>query len=266
MQAVPTAYKRPFDPRPAAERFAKAWREDLLLPGLPPDERPATMEEGYLIQRQLARDLGEGIVGYKLGLSSRNAMRVSGLGRPIIGFIPQSRFYGSGAVVPISDRDRFLIEVEVAFELAHDILPGQPVESITEAIRGTYLSVEIVRSHFVDRRTVDLPTYVGDGAGFHGFVLGGPLELEEVPRLSEAQACLKRNSAVVAQQASPDDSPDPVSVMQSFLEMVSERGDILRAGAIIATGNLIMPFETRDPGKYLGILHGATVEFELRPV
>jgi 2-oxo-3-hexenedioate decarboxylase len=261
---VSPADKRPFDPRPAAERFAKAWREDLLLQDLPSHEQPATMEEGYEIQRLLAQGLGESILGYKLGLSSPNAMRASGLGRPITGFIPQSRFHTSGAVVPIRKGERLLIEVEIALALAHDILPGQRADNVSEYVHGAYASVELVRSHFVDRRTVDLPTYVGDGAGFHGLVLGSPLALEDVPRLSEMQACLRHNGSIVASNASADDCPDPFSALRLFLEMAAERGDTLKAGAIIATGNVIVPFESHEPGTYEATLGGASVGFELR--
>ena len=258
------ADKRPFDPRPAAERFAKAWREDLLLQDLPSHERPGTMEEGYEIQRLLAQELGESILGYKLGLSSPNSMRASGLGRPITGFIPQSRFHTSGAAVSIRTGERLLIELEIALALAHDILPGQRVDRVSECVRGAYASVELVRSHFVDRRTVGLPTYVGDGAGFHGLVLGSPLALEDVPRLSEMQACLRHNGSVVASKASADDCPDPFSALRLFLEMAAERGDTLKAGAIVATGNVIVPFESHEPGTYDATLGGARVGFELR--
>jgi 2-keto-4-pentenoate hydratase len=265
MQTVSAADKRPFDARPAAARFAKAWREDLLLQDLPQSERPATMEEGYEVQRLLARELGEAVAGYKLGLSSPNAMRASGLGRPISGFMPRSRFYSSGAAVPIRAPERYLIEVEVALELANDIAPHQRVDDVREAVLGAYLSIELVRSHFVDRRAVDLPTYVGDGAGFHGFVLGSPLALENVSRLAEAQASLKHDGVIVAHKASPDDYPDPFSVLRLFLGMASERGEVLKAGAIMATGNVIVPFESGEPGIYEANLSGAEVAFELRP-
>jgi 2-keto-4-pentenoate hydratase len=257
-------HENPSSARAAAERLAAAWIEDLVLPDLPIDERPTTVEAGYEIQNLLAQAFGEGVAGYKLGLSSPNAMRASGLGRPIVGFMPPSRIHGSKAVVPIKPTEQFLIEVEIAFEIATDIHPGQPIDRVENVLDSAWLAIEIVRSHFVDRRKVALPSFIADGAGFHHLILGSKLTLEDASHLAALDLSLCYNGGLVSSKAPDGDRAEPLDALTMFLTMASERNQPLAAGMIVSTGNLVRPYEIGTPGRCEAALGNARVEFSLQ--
>jgi 2-keto-4-pentenoate hydratase len=252
------------DSRSAAERLANAWAADTVLTDLPAGERPSTIEAGYEIQAMLAEMLAEPIAGYKLGLSSSNAMRSSGLGRPVAGFMPRSRVHASNIVLPIGRAETLLIEVEVAFEIATEIRPGRRVEAIETILGRAWLAVEIVRSHFVDRGTVGLPSFVADCAGFHHLVLGSELTGYEANRSPAPYIRLLRDGECVSSRAPDGDRADPLGALSMFLAMASERDQPIAAGTIVTTGNLIRPYETRMAGRFEALVGEARVAFSLR--
>lgn len=261
---MPKGQEHPSSARAAAERLAEAWIKDLLLTDLPPDEQPATIEAGYETQDLVAQALGERIAGYKLGLSSPNAMRASGLGRPIVGFMPRSRVHESNAVIPTRPAEQLLIEVEVAFEIASEIRPGQSIDHVEGIVGSAWLAVEIVRSHFVDRRKVALPSFVADGAGFHHLVLGSKLTLDDVSRIAAGDLSLSSSGVLVSAKAPAGDRAEPLDALRIFLAMASERDQLLAVGTIVSTGNLIHPYETSTPGPCVATFGNARVEFTLQ--
>lgn len=256
----------PFDPTVAAQRLAQAWRDDERLHDIPPAERPLSLEQGYAVQRQLAHEWGEPVVGYKLGLSSPSAMHASGLGRPITGFIPRSRMYVSGSELPLRQSDKVLIEVEIAFELACEIRPGQPIDDLATVVRSASLSVEVVRSHFVDRTQVALPSFVADNSGFHALIRGQTVSLDQVANINGSEVRLFHDGDKASATAPISDRPDPFVALRTFLIMAAEREQVLARGLIVSTGNLVLPYQTQSAGRYYATLHQSTVEFSLRAV
>src|SRR5271154_795025 len=114
-----------FDPQPAALRLAGVWKGGgARLKGLPPGERPADAAQGYAIQAKLRALMGEPLAGYKLGLSSPAAMKVSGLGRPARGFVTKPRLYPSNATVPAAPAGRILFELEICFVVGRAVAAG----------------------------------------------------------------------------------------------------------------------------------------------
>ena len=84
----------------AANVLAELWRSGKQATALPPELRPASVEEGYDIQDRLIAALGERVVGWKLGAGSRKGKIDTGLGRAIAGRVLGSRLFASGATVP----------------------------------------------------------------------------------------------------------------------------------------------------------------------
>jgi 2-keto-4-pentenoate hydratase len=255
-----------FDPAVAARRLAHAWRQDERLNDIPSAERPQSIEEGYAVQGRLAHEWGEPVIGYKLGLSSPNAMHASGLSRPITGFIPRSRMYASGATLPLRQSDEILMEVEIAFELAREIQPGEPIDHLAEIVRSASLSLEVVRSHFVDRTRVALPSFVADNSGFHAFIRGQTVELDQVANIGATEVRLFRDGVEASVTAPVEDRPDPFAALRTFLIMASERGQVLAESLIISTGNLVLPHQTQSAGRYHASLDQATVEVSIKAI
>ncbi|MCC6792948.1 MAG: hydratase, partial [Thermomicrobiales bacterium] len=206
---------RSFDPAPAARRLADLWRGFRQIDSLPEAERPRDVADGYAIQRELMRIVDEPVRGYKLGLSSAAAMERTGLGMPIVGFVPGSRLHRSGASVDVPAA-AVLLEVEVALRIPAGWADGEPMAP------EAHLAFEVVCSRFVDRRAVGLPSFVGDDSGFHALVVGDPVPLDRLDALLAAGASLHRDSETVAGPATGRECPDPLEVLDRFRMLARE--------------------------------------------
>ncbi len=228
-----------FDPGPAARRLARFWGGWERLDILPPAERPHDLTEGYRVQRRLIEELGEPVAGYKVGLSSVAAMKKSGLGVPIFGFVPKSRLYRSGATVPLPLRD-VVVEAEIGFELPVDP-NGEP---------SPRLVFEIVRSRFREPKDVDLPSFIGDASGFCTMVVGEKIPLEEVSGLLATGATLSCDGDEVSGPLSGDDCPNPTEVLRLFRLLAARYDMPTSPGMVIATGSVVVPYAKPAAGTY----------------
>src|SRR3954470_7526866 len=106
-----------FDPAPAAAILAAAWSAGTLLTELPAAVRPRTMAEGYDVQDRFVAELGQPVVGWKLGVGSALQKRQSGVGRSIAGRILGPYLYRSGDTVPLPHAAPVTVEFEIAYVL-----------------------------------------------------------------------------------------------------------------------------------------------------
>jgi 2-keto-4-pentenoate hydratase len=247
-----------FDPAAPARRLAEMWRDMRQIDALPPGERPRTIEDAYAIQRRLIEEIGEPVRGYKLGQSSAAAMERNGLGAPIMGFIPESRLYESGATVEAPPSSSLLIEVELAFTLPTGCANDAGVELPAR------LALEIVRSRFAKRDAVDLPSFVSDGSGFHALVLGDAVPLDRFTPYLDGGASLWRNGRIVANATIGRERPDPLDVLARFRALARTFSMPVAPNMVIATGSLTVPFEARGEGQIEGRLGPSIVSFEAR--
>jgi 2-keto-4-pentenoate hydratase len=228
-----------FDPGPAARRLARFWDGWERLDILPPAERPRDVAEGYRVQRRLIDELGEAVAGYKVGLSSVGAMKKSGLGAPIFGFVPKSRLCRSGATIPLPLSD-VVVEAEIGFEL-----PADP-----NAKPAARLVFEIVRSRFREPRIVDMPSFIGDASGFCTLVVGDPVPLGEVGGLLRAGATLSRDGNQVSGPMVGEDCPNPIEVLRLFRLLAAKYDMPVGPGMVVATGSIVVPYEKPAAGTY----------------
>lgn len=247
-----------FDPGPAARRLADLWRGYRQVDSLPEIERPRDIAEGYAIQRRLSQIVNEPVSGYKLGLSSAAAMERTGLGAPIVGFVPTSRFHASGAFVDVPTTAKVLLEVEVALRIPERWTDGAAMEP------EAHLAFEVVCSRFADRTTVGLPSFVGDDFGFHALVVGDLVPLDRLSSLLDAGASLYHDGAMVAGPAIGRERPDPLDVLDRFRALARTIDIAVAATMTIATGSLILPFETVGEGIFEGRLGSSRVSLSLR--
>jgi 2-keto-4-pentenoate hydratase len=242
-----------FDPAPAARTLAKVWRGAPQLGELPLSARPTTLAEGYALQRRLREELGERVVGYKLGLSSAAAMERSGLNEPIAGFVPESRLFESGANIEVSNAGELLIEIEIAFRLSRSIDIGAHSLDAKYGLSAR-LAFEIVRSRFAAGTAVGLPSFVGDGSGMHALVIGDVISLEDLPAVTQEGATLRRDGEVVANPLPVGERPEPFDVLRRFERLAATHGMPVATGMFISTGSLIAPVLVEHSGVFEAVL------------
>lgn len=251
-----------FDPGPAAEILAAAWRDDSQMEALPEEVRPRTLREGYDVQDLVAARLGDPTVGWKLGVGSIDAMSRSGLGHPLIGRVAASRCFGPGATVEVRTRAPVTIEFEIAFALARDIPPGSVPSAPITAVETIHVTCEVVRARYVDRRAVGWPSFVADDSGFRALVVG--------PSISASQAQGLVGSIIVdvdrkekVRGARGGDRTDPVGSLAALLAHAGERGIALRKGDIVSTGAASVPFDLDRSAQIVARAEGVELGFTL---
>ena len=139
------------------------------------------------------------------------------------------------------------IECEIAFTLAHDLPAAAPRPPLRELIASTCVTFEIVRSRFVNRRSVGWPSFVADNVGFEALVVGDTFPLDQLPEVLRTVEVWADGTARVRAQHG-DDLTDPFASLQSLLDHAAERGMDLRAGELVSTGAMCTPFDLPGTG------------------
>ncbi len=222
----------------AASFLATLWRSGEQAVDFPPALKPGSLNEGYDIQDRFVVALGEKTLGWKLGVGSHKAKRDTGIGRAIAGHVLASRCCRSDDTVMLPDRAPVTVEFEIAFVLGQDLRPG---EDPAAAIGETRTTFELVRSRFIDRRSVGWPSFAADNAGFEALVVGEALDPAQI-EATASSVVVSVDGTEQARTLTGEDVTDPYAALAGFAALAQERGITLPKGAIISTGTVTRPF------------------------
>ena len=253
-----------FDPSPAAARLAQAYRDHSLLTALAPEIRPVGLDQAYAVQSALREALGEDVAGYKVAAANVAALRLSEFGLPLFGYMARSRMHGSDVALPVPVGAPYMLEVEVALEIAGDVQPATTALNVQTMIAGAHLAIEVVRSRYVDRTVVGASSFVADDSAFHAFVQGDRLSQGVDPAVwtgSEAQ--LLFNGESITTPLSGETCTEPLTSLELFWTHAARHGLTLKRGQLITTGTLVKPVDVSAPGRYEGRLGHARVGFSI---
>jgi 2-keto-4-pentenoate hydratase len=245
-----------YDPKPAGALLAQALARGEQLPPLAEAIRPGTLAEGYEVQDAFVAAVGDKVGGWKLGVGSVNARRAAKIDKALIGQLFASRIHAQGGTVVLSGTSSYTVEFEVAFYLNRDIAPDSVVVDVRDVIASTHVTFEFVHSRFAERRSVGLPSFVGDSVGFGALIVGDAIDGARVDELVRG-ATVHVNGEERAGGLFGDDIADPWASLELLIEHARARGEILRKGQIVSTGAIAKPFDTDERGveieaRYLG--------------
>jgi 2-keto-4-pentenoate hydratase len=250
-----------YDPAAAAALLAAAWKDGTRLVELPAAVRPRTLQQGYDVQDALIDRLGDRVAGWKLGVGSPNAMRMTGAQRPIAGRVLAAACYGLGETVTIANGASVVVEFEIAFVLARDIAPGTAPHSPLDAVSDTRVTFELVQSRFVDRRAVGWPSFAADNAAFRTLVVGPAMASERIRTLVD-EVIVRVDGRETARGAVGDDRTDAIASLDALFAHAAERGITLQRGMIVSTGSVSQPFDLGASGTVVAAAPG--IELEVR--
>jgi 2-keto-4-pentenoate hydratase len=173
----------------AAKFIATARRSRAPLTSLPDDCIPASEAEGYKVQRalhDLLRPQLGGLVGYKIGCTSKVMQEYLDIPHPCAGGVFDKGVHDSGAKLRHGDYVRVGVECEIAVRLARNLAPSEApftAEWMMEAIEAYHPAIEIVDDRYVKWETMGAPTLVADDFFAAGCVLGKPEMRTKAPDL-----------------------------------------------------------------------------------
>jgi 2-oxo-3-hexenedioate decarboxylase len=198
-------------------------------------------------------DAGEGLVGYKLGLTSRNKQQAMGVDTPLYGRVTSGMIstYGEPARL-----DRFIhprVESEIAFLLARDVAQPATVTSVLAATDVVFGAVDVLDSRYEGFRFT-LEDVVADNASAGTFYLG-PIarRLAELPDLRLLGCVVRVDGEVVMTAAGAAVMGHPAASVAWLANQLAAEGEALRAGQLVFSGGVTAP---------VPVVAGGSVTFE----
>lgn len=216
--------------RDAARLLAGARQSGIPLPALPPDLRPATLDQAHAIQEATAARLGSEVVGWKVAVQpDGEAMR---------GAILASALLASPATLPACLVPLLGIEAEIAFRFDDDLPPRTAPYSEGEVAAATtaVVAIEVVATRFISYAETPLLDRTADCMSNGALVVGTARPDWRSVDLEGIEATLRVNGAVLVQTRGGHAAGHPLGPAVVLVNAL-RAGSGVRAGQVITTGS-----------------------------
>lgn len=244
------------DAKAIAADLVAAERERKAITQFSEHHPDLDLATAYRAQRAFVAEkleAGEGLVGYKLGLTSRNKQEAMGVDTPLYGRVTSGMISTYGEPVRL---DRFIhprVESEIAFLLARDVAQPATVTSVLAATDIVLGAVDVLDSRYEGFRFT-LEDVVADNASAGTFYLG-PIarRLAELPDLRLLGCVVRVDGEVAMTAAGAAVMGHPAASVAWLANQLAAEGEALRAGQLVFSGGLTAP---------VPIVAGGSVTFE----
>ena len=255
-----------------ADALAQAWREGGAVLPLAEQFWPTDLAEAYQIQDALDERLDFELVGWKVGGTSRAAMRSFEVDHPTaFGRLYREFTQNSPARFQLAEfRNAPMIEGEFAFRMGQD-LPSRKAPYSLDEVRGAVESV-VMSIDMVDTRwgvhPFELNMFQGnaDNACAGGFVIGDVLEGWQTLNLATLPVNLYLDGEHASGEPWEGEQRCTLDQLHAALHWaantLSERGFGFKTGQVISTGSPHQPVAVR-PGAEIVILYGDVGEIRV---
>ncbi|RJO73760.1 4-oxalocrotonate decarboxylase [Nocardia panacis] len=186
-----------------------------------------TLEDAYAVQRagiaaRVAR--GDGVVGVKLGLTSRAKAIQMGVTEVIAGVLTESMRIADGGTVAVGPMIHPRVEPEVAFRLD---AAGAAIEVAP--------ALEIIDSRYRDFK-FRLADVVADNTSAARFAVGAWRPLADVPDLADLETIMAIDGVVAETGSTADILGHPLRAIETVQRLSRTHGLPLIPGAIVLAG------------------------------
>ena len=229
----------------AASILWDAWSEGRRIRSLPPDCRPASLVEGYAVQRAVAARSGSATIGWKIAATSKAGQAHIGVDAPLAGRLLECKAYRDGDCIAAGPLHMGVAEAEFAFRVGRDLdsadAPWSPDE-VTDRMDALHVAIEIPDSRFDDFASAGAAQLVADTACAEYFVLGPAApEIWRAVDLASHPVVFRVNGAEGSSGTGANVLGDPRIALAWLANDRAHRGEPLRAGEIVTTGTCVTP-------------------------
>lgn len=200
--------------------------------------QPFALRDAYRIQRAgiaLRQTRGDGVIGLKMGLTSRAKMEQMGVHEPIYGHLTREMRLEESGVLNLQAHCHPRVEPEVAFLLRRPLAgPVTPAEALL-AVEGVCAALEIIDSRY-ENFQFTLADVVADNASSSRFVLGTTLRRPEELDVGNLGMVMELNGEVVQMGSSAAIYEHPVRSLAALANLLAAEGETIPAGSIVLAG------------------------------
>jgi 2-oxo-3-hexenedioate decarboxylase len=193
--------------------------------------------DAYRIQRAgvaLRKLRGDGLVGMKMGLTSRAKAAQMGVFEPIYGHLTQAMILDDGGTVDRKHHVHPRVEPEVAFLLARDLAgPVTPAQALA-AVECSCAALELIDSRYLNFKFT-LADVVADNGSSSRFVLGNTRRSRDFDT-GNLGMVLEKNGVVMEIGSSAAILDHPARSLAALANQLALVGEVLKAGMIVMTG------------------------------
>ncbi len=222
----------------AGRMLAEAWNAGTTIDALPENLFPAEIDQATAIQEEMARVIGEPVVGWKVG----------GVPGPLVGRIFKSRFYTTPAKLPVRQFRSPGIECEIGFRLTKDLPPKAGSYDDETVMNAAVLAftIELTGSRFTNGKLTadndrDLRGIVADNAVGAGLIVGPEVADWRHLSLLDIAVDFRVNGGAPGAPNPKEKRTEPAKILIWLANELSRRGVGLRAGQYVTTGSATLP-------------------------
>lgn len=234
----------------AADALHRAFVEGEVIDDLPPNCRPATVDEARRVHDALVHRLG-GHGGWKVGQMQPGR-------EPSCAPLPAHRILHSPARWDFGGSGPLEIEVEVAVLIGQELGGSGPIspQQVVAAIASLHPALEVVSSRLRQRQSLPALTALADLQAHGGLVLGPPTRDWQSLDLAGLAMSLSVDGQPVAQVATGASQERMLAALGWLAHHARERGKPLRPGQVILTGARILATPVPRPARLLAQVQG----------
>lgn len=227
------------------------------------------LDGAYRVQQAVVDHMleaGDGVAGYKAGLTGKLARWWFDIDDPVFGVIPASALRKSGDTIRQPKGRHMLLETEIAFVAGARIdKPVADVAALKPLIRGVAPVIEAPAGGFPksQKRQLTVTDIVANNVSAHILIVG-----EEQPadglNLAKLPGVMKRDGKVISKGSGADVMSDPWKSALWLVNVTIGQGRVIEPGHYLSTGVIGKRIESR-PGRYVASFGQlGEIEFEIR--
>jgi 2-oxo-3-hexenedioate decarboxylase len=228
------------DPRAIADTLIEAERTRTPVVPFTRAHPFLSVETAYKAQQLFIEHRlqnGEGLVGVKLGLTSRVKREALGIHEPVYGRLTSGMLRSAGEPLSLGGLIRPRAEPEIAFLIGKRLDGPVTAAAVIAATDAILPAVEIMDSRYRER--FRLPDSVADNAGAAQAVLGSrPRSPSQLEDLSLIGCVFRSRGEVVGTAAGGAVMGDPAAAVAWLVNTLARQGEHLDAGSVVLSGGL----------------------------
>ena len=240
-----------------ARDLADAWLNHTTVPLPPADASPQSRAEAFAIQEQIESILGDTIVGWKVGASTRAVQILEGHDGPVVGWLMKSRMHENSARVPASVFAGYKAECEFAFRFLKDVGPrANPyTRDEIDPLIVLHPGLEISGSRWAmtpdDRKITTYDSIADSGTGA-GYVTSSDIADWRDLDLEHMLIDARIDDGEPIHMYTGDYRCDPADIVLETINGLSARGRGVAKGDLISTGSLTLPTQILAGQTFVG--------------